>query len=470
MLHKEKRAYIYYEDISFLETNSGISYDQFRSIVEANAEYNIGSRQLRDSMTLYAEEGNSLGILDQLYKSNTLYLPHFKLEDDKLTMSYVKGRELVEFITDGMTNGSMEMLTTAMSKLRREIVDGEYKVHNSMSAGKGLRAIFDEIGDVSYSDATIERIVNSISGLLIPDEIVSVDELGYLIAEAYNEDRVASSGVGSLAESCMRHDNCADYVRFYDDLKAEGVVDLLVSVNSDDMITGRALLWETSEGVFMDRVYGSDKTQQSFLNRAKQEGWMYLSEQTYGMEAQDIVGLRGGLITVKASQKAIGNGEGFPYMDTLGNFCPDGGYLTTKCNTHLFEFKDLNGGYTTEELEYRDDTEYYDDMGNCLYESPSEMLPTEDTVHGIIISERTEEALVSSGSVELTYDRYISEYFNVNVDTVDCDIDSIKYAEVTLNGQTFTSRIPVFEDSNLNDAFLSLVKENNDGIIIDIKE
>lgn len=82
---------------------------------------------------------------------------------------------------------------------------------------------------------------------------------------------------GTLWGSCMRDVHSA-YFDFY----SMNGVKLLVAFHCDKVV-GRALLWPTHKGIMMDRIYSYwDYLETLFINYAKENQWMYKTEQSSG--------------------------------------------------------------------------------------------------------------------------------------------------------------------------------------------
>ena len=84
----------------------------------------------------------------------------------------------------------------------------------------------------------------------------------------------------------MRHDNCQKFISLY--AKYPDKIKMLVLVNPDDKIEGRAIVWNCQdksteeEIVFMDRIYVSNHNYEFFFKYyAESKGWWYKTEQSY---------------------------------------------------------------------------------------------------------------------------------------------------------------------------------------------
>lgn len=145
------------------------------------------------------------------------------------------------------------------------------------------------------------------------------------IRKYYHERHHASDQTGTLHSSCMRHENCQKYFDIY--VKNENV-SLMVLMNAANKVIGRALLWETKEGIFMDRVYANDANQKKFVSYAQHKGWMTKYAQNHSTEGQ--------FSSSDGKKKELKldiplehfNFKYYPYMDTLCYLYPDEGVVT----------------------------------------------------------------------------------------------------------------------------------------------
>lgn len=135
----------------------------------------------------------------------------------------------------------------------------------------------------------IGRILNKIglvSELFANKYIAELSkELGYYkiievkgdeIEHWYDVDNTVCTG--DLRDSCMR-DKSPDIFKIY--MRNPEVCSLLILRDKSlpDQILGRALLWKTNMGMYMDRVYVSDyKNRQMFINYASEHGYLRYDE------------------------------------------------------------------------------------------------------------------------------------------------------------------------------------------------
>jgi hypothetical protein len=75
---------------------------------------------------------------------------------------------------------------------------------------------------------------------------------GHDIYKYYNYRSYAEQS-SSLGNSCMKYDSCKDFLSIY--VENTDKIKLLVLLNEDNLLIGRALLWETESHKIMDRIY-----------------------------------------------------------------------------------------------------------------------------------------------------------------------------------------------------------------------
>ncbi len=121
---------------------------------------------------------------------------------------------------------------------------------------------------------------------------------------------------GSLSHSCMRYKDCLNYLDMF--IQNPEHVSMVIFVNGDRLLAGRALLWKTNKGLFQDRVYGGDAIQAAFREYARSQGWMHRTYNSY--EDEDIVtmpddkGSRAAYLLVDLPNHEH---KHYPYLDTF---------------------------------------------------------------------------------------------------------------------------------------------------------
>lgn len=179
-----------------------------------------------------------------------------------------------------------------------------------------------------YKQAQIEKWVNSFKAEFknalknIKFQVIQ----GQDIVKYYNGKRY-SRGNGSLNKSCMRHDQCAEWMDLY--LNNADKIKMLILLEGKDVIGGRALLWKLDDPVdtwLLDRIYVKEDSDAILFKKfAERNGWLYKSAQTFDATK---VNRKGEDIDLDMKVHVTGNYKFFPYIDTLLYFNKKDNYLT----------------------------------------------------------------------------------------------------------------------------------------------
>lgn len=295
-----------------------------------------------------------------------------KFINKNLTQNWVDITDKEEFITF--------VSDKIATKYKEDPSIYDLKSRNESRIGRFAKYVLDQLGQ-KVTDKEIEDFVNiykssnSIGGNKF--ELVS----GMLIKKYYLEENYASDK-GTLGDSCMRGEDSQEYFRIY--TKNPEVCRLLVYLDSNDKVLGRALVWkihttdfydaltnkktECPAEYFMDRVYTSkDSDVIRFVNYAKENGWLYKWKMTAdGTEAlvfkfnEKIIY---GQIIVSVNKLYF---RKYPFVDTLkyggNNFISnvampidkeedqEEGFIMDETGGHYGECRKCDGrGYTDEE-------------------------------------------------------------------------------------------------------------------------
>jgi len=225
-------------------------------------------------------------------------------------------------------------------------------------------------GDIAWScnsrnEIRVGRLINKIAPFFKPFEIEkwvnafkaeyknALKNIKFKVIEGndiikfYNGKRYAR-GNGSLNKSCMRHDQCAEWMDLY--IKNSDKIKMLVLFEgSKDIIGGRALLWKLDEPAdtwLLDRIYvKEDSDAILFKKHAEKNGWLYKSAQTF--DAVKVV-KAGDDVCIDMRVHVRGDYRYFPYIDTLLFFNKKDKYLTNieeEYNTipDMIKLREING-------------------------------------------------------------------------------------------------------------------------------
>lgn len=200
---------------------------------------------------------------------------------------------------------------------------------------------------------------------------------GELIPLYYNQDAYARDAGGNLVNSCMRHVD-ENYFDIFS--KNPDTVSLIVLLDAEHKVHGRALLWKTDQGLCMDTVYSADSLKSVFINFAKENGISYKSNHSCHWGEFDLNGEgrnnNSSRVTAQLNRFDL---YYYPYMDTMMYLCMVTGrisnqssgfgeYRTLRCTDGSFEestlrVEDINGNLIDEDdaiyLDYRNNNGRY---------------------------------------------------------------------------------------------------------------
>ena len=209
-----------------------------------------------------------------------------------------------------------------------------------------------------FSDSEIEDFVNNWKSLKNDNskfEFRSGDDL----VDAYNSSNYdLDGGYNPLFNSCMNdRDDLVDFYLHVPDLE------IVILLNSDNQIIGRALLWTDVDGrKLLDRVYYMrDSDYFKFIDLAKENGWFYKKRNISGGSSWILNNTEHKIKTkIKYPKEVISHL--FPYVDSFYYLDDKNGYLMNYEPTGSYYFlNDTDGGY-----EYYSDL--YDIRGNRITE------------------------------------------------------------------------------------------------------
>jgi hypothetical protein len=104
--------------------------------------------------------------------------------------------------------------------------------------------------------------------------VSGLDIKKYYHYDSYQSDR------GTLGGSCMKHNSSQQLLDIYTE---NDNISMLVMLNSDGLLMGRALLWDFESYKIMDRVYtiNDERLQWNFKKWATENNYLYKSEQNW---------------------------------------------------------------------------------------------------------------------------------------------------------------------------------------------
>lgn len=248
------------------------------------------------------------------------------------------------------------------------------------------------LGDV-FTDKEVEDFVNKWKSSFVSEGEKFEIRTGNGIVEAYDTTNYhGEEGYNPLWNSCMN--NRTDLVDFYLYVKD---LEMVVLVDSENKIMGRALLWTDDEGrKLLDRVYYiNDKDYYKFINLAKENDWYYKKRNISGGSTWILNGVEQKVHSkIKYPVESIS--DLFPYVDSFYYLDDKNGFLMNyEPSGSYYVLNDTDGQY-----------EYY----SGVYDVYGNSVEDEDDY----IYSETQKGLVSLYSAEhVQYDGF-DDYIHIN--------------------------------------------------------
>lgn len=199
--------------------------------------------------------------------------------------------------------------------------------------------------DIELTDKDIENFVNIYKSLsnIIDKKFVVVN--GDDIAKYYDENKYFSSN-GTLGSSCMR-DQIKKIFKIYTENPKK--VQLLLLLDDNDFVHGRALLWKLKKSpceakYFMDRIYTiKDHDKYKFIEHAKEKGYLYKqSMNCYTDENINFI-YNNNKIKGEITVKLDGDFKIAPFLDTLCFLNKDKDILSNIPSKKCYYLQDTEG-------------------------------------------------------------------------------------------------------------------------------
>lgn len=249
-----------------------------------------------------------------------------------------------------------------------------------------------------FPDSMYEDLVNRIKSALsvaYSFELVSGKDIVKYYNEKYYDNSQGTRG--NLHKSCMRHSQCSKFIEFYAEIPEAH----MAIIKKGEKIVGRAMVWETNFGMYMDRRYTAiDFLENKFIEFAKKNKWHYKTRNSYengdritmynhNTKSYDNVSYVP--LVVKISNEAVKDKvEKYPYADTFQFYHMFEGLLT---NYHraspmdIWIIRNTDGGYQINN--YKRSTLFYNisgefnDRSDEVKASLSNIIKDED-IHGCV--------------------------------------------------------------------------------------
>jgi len=140
------------------------------------------------------------------------------------------------------------------------------------------------------------------------------------IKKYYHYTSYSERGGGSLNASCMKYDNCQDFLQLY--ISNPEICKMVVLYDNEyqNRILGRALLWEFNSNKIMDRIYTvNDEDYQFYFKQwATKNGYLFKSEQNwFNVKSFERLGEKKQKLELVLKLSNVENLKYTPYMDTF---------------------------------------------------------------------------------------------------------------------------------------------------------
>ena len=198
------------------------------------------------------------------------------------------------------------------------------KGRGDVKIGKIIRYLVDLInsdsGDLGeVKDKDIENFVNAFKASKVDTSMSFKLVKGSDIAKYYNEKKYFSR-TGSLGGSCMSDESKKTFEIYTEN---ESKVQLLIYVDKDDMIHGRAIVWKLKDSpcgakYFMDRVYiNRDSDELRFKKFAEENEFLYKKKMNSYLSDNIEFVYKGKDVFGEVTVKLDGDFRYYPFVDTL---------------------------------------------------------------------------------------------------------------------------------------------------------
>ena len=245
-------------------------------------------------------------------------------KNSEVAQMLLRQRHPVESLVDGYVNyicisKSDKTKISYLTQDRENSVNGDHW-HSSKrfnaKPGAFIRKVFKDLSDKQVEVfATLFKNIQS-----APDFSMKVVE-GSDIIKYYLYDTYADQ-TSSLGASCMKHGGCQEFLNLYADNPE--TIKMLIMLNRDNKLVGRAILWNIEPNKIMDRIYtiNDDEYSYQFKKWADDNGYWYKKEQKWNntlfFESKGSQILSEMSIVLRSS-----NYRRYPYLDTFKFFEPN---------------------------------------------------------------------------------------------------------------------------------------------------
>jgi len=225
--------------------------------------------------------------------------------------------DVVSFLSDTRAGRLNFMESPYLATGRSEIKIGRFA--RSILSDQNIRKELSITAD--FMDKDYEEFVNYYKATNTKKDYKFEVVKGKQIAKYYDEENYASEK-GDLGNSCMKYESCQDYFDIY--TKNEDKCSLLVYLDTDNQVLGRALIWKLDKSPcdskqFMDRIYtANDSDRLKFFEWANANNCLTKYKNNSDTDEGYFFKYKGQLLLgeVRVELKKIDFDE-YPYVDTL---------------------------------------------------------------------------------------------------------------------------------------------------------
>lgn len=260
-------------------------------------------------------------------------------EDDKIKQNYFDTTDSEDKVSFLMNN----KVSDDWDEEEDPSLPYTMKGRNEVKIGK-LVTYLMKLSNIDVTPKDIESFVNVYKSKSESSELSFRLVSGKDIAKYYKGDNTYGfkNELGSLGNSCMV-DVEEKRFKIYTDNPEK--VSMLIYLNSDDKIFGRALVWKLDKSpcdanYFMDRVYTTkDSDVYKFINYAKSQGWMYKYRQSYGVDKAVSFIYKDKEVYGQIKVELDGSFRKYPFIDTLSFLSKDKKSLSNLPSKKMFLVK-----------------------------------------------------------------------------------------------------------------------------------
>ena len=247
-------------------------------------------------------------------------------------------------------------------------------------------------------------------------------------------DMDIEEGGSSLNNSCMN--GKSNYLDIYKNCKQ---LQILVLLNNDNQLAGRALVWTIEDIILMDRVYVTqDYLYDLFIDHAKSNNWWYKQNYKSMHDRKTFIDSNGQVVSNKYfTIHTDTEFNSYPYIDT---FCyGEEGYLTNK-DIGEYEYLETSGDRNDP-----DNGRVYDEIDECDIDEEDSVTITAGESRYVDLRTHIDNTIC------INYEYYYSDDSNIiYLHDEWYDISSSEVVEI--NGEYYHVDDCVFDEYNQEDA------------------